>query len=61
MSPGNQFKAHEERPPSPEGAQSAGRSKPRSDKLRAGRAIVLGVPLALLLWGVLYLIWTILH
>ncbi len=32
-------------------------SRPGMDKLRPGRAIVLGVPLSLCLWGLLYLIW----
>ncbi len=32
-------------------------SRPGMNKLRASRAIVLGVPLSLCLWGLLYLIW----
>jgi hypothetical protein len=53
----NQFKADMTLPRLPDPEENRDLQIPRVDKLRAGRAIVLGVPLSLALWGLIFLIW----
>jgi hypothetical protein len=53
----NQFKADMALPRLPDPDEDPRIMLPRMDKLRAGRAITIGVPLSMCLWGALYLIW----